>query len=350
MATLATEDLVDLGITTLKQLGRGKWSDISTTLQKFVAMPQMMKKNKVVFDDGKSIQWNIQTGTSSAAKAIGMFNVDNYLVTDTMTTAEVNWRHYTTNYEIARQEVTMNGGASKIVDLYKTRRHAALVAQARLFEEHFWSKPADSTDKLKLYGIFYWLVYSATTGFNGGNPAGFSAGAGGLSTLTVPNWANWTDQYVNVTKPDLIAKIRLALYKTNWISPVDYPANMRDMDMALYTNYNVMNVFETLAENQNENLGPDIAKYDGMVVIKRHPIMAVPQLDTGTPATANPVIGIDWGAFQIAFLRGEYMNESKPRIVPNMHTVTVVDIDNTLNTYCSNRRSQFLIAKSDPAA
>ena len=32
------------------------------------------------------------------------------------------------------------------------------------------------------FGVLYWLVYNASTGFNGGNPTGFSAGAGNLDS------------------------------------------------------------------------------------------------------------------------------------------------------------------------
>ena len=76
-------------------------------------------------------------------------------------------------------------------------------------------------------GIPFWLQKDATTnvngGFEGGNPAGFSGGAGGIDSDAYPRWRNWTFGYTNVTVDDLVKKVKKALTFTHFMPPVQHP-------------------------------------------------------------------------------------------------------------------------------
>lgn len=343
MATLTTDEIVDLVTTTQKELGRMKWTDLTGDLQEYIAMPQLLKKEKVQYDGGQAIQWNFMVDDNGQARNVGLYEVDNYNVKDVMKTASIPWRHTNVNYAIDEREIAINGAAAtKIVDLVKVRRVSAMVSLAKLMETNFWGKPSTSSDETTPYGIDYWIVKNASAGFNGGIPTGFSDVAG-LSPTTYPRWKNYTDEYVSVTKPDLVTKMRQAATKTMFRPPVEISDYNRGNRYGYYTNYDVISSLETLVENQNENLGKDVASMDGQVMFRRNPVVWVPELDSDAQ---DPVYGINWGVFYPVFLKGYYLKEDGARQHPNQHNSVVTDVDTTYNWKCTDRRRLFIINKA----
>lgn len=343
---ITVSQLNDLVTTTQAELGRMKWTDLSGDLQEYTAFEILMKKNRAKFDSGTSIKFNIMKTTSGAAAHVGLYAVDNYNVGDVMVTGDIPWRHSNTNYSVDRREVTMNASPSKIVDLVKVRRADAMIDLAKLVEVDVWSKPATSSDTTSPYGVFMYLVYNATTGFNGGDPSGFTAGTAGLATATYPRWKNYTAQYTNISKADLITKWRSASRKTLFRPPVSIPSQGNDDRYGYYCNEATLVGIEDICEQQNDKLGNDVASKDGSTLFHKRPITYVPELDNHS---GGPILGINWSSMNFTFLKGEYMKEASPRQAPNQHTVSVVDVDLTWNLVCRNRRANFLLATADPA-
>lgn len=341
---LQADAVADVVIATQKQLGALKWTDISYDLQEHVALPQILKKERVMFDSGYSIQWNVNVSfDASRARNVGLYAVDNINVADSLKTASIPWRHTTADYAFERRIVAMNREPSKILDEVKKARSQGMVALASKMEENFWSKPADSTDTEQPFGLPYWVVQNATEGFNGGNATGFSAGPGGLSATTYANWKNWTAQYTSVTRADFVRKLRKASTFTKFMSPVNIiPEYNRGDRFTYYTNYTVIGALEELAEDQNDNLGNDIASKDGQVLFRGNKITWAPYLEDDT---TYPLYGINWGVFHPVFLEGEYMVESAAEKAPNQHTVYKVHIDNSYNFICTDRRRLLVIYK-----
>jgi hypothetical protein len=332
---LRAEEISDLITTTQKNLGPLRWTMIGNDLQEYIAMPSVLRKERVQFDSGYVIQRQVMTDLSNAAKQVGLFQKDVINVNDVMKTIEIPWRHSTTNYAIERREVSMNRQPAKIVDLVETRRTDAMWSLAELCENQMWSKPADSSDETEIFGVPYWLVDNATTGFNGGNPDGFTSGAGGLDSATYTRWRNYTDRYVNVSKDDLVRKMRKAYAKIKFKAPIKFP-NLDGADRyAIYVNYVTLAALEEIGESQNENLGRDIASMDGQIMFRRTPIKWVPKLDSDSK---NPVKFINWGVFHPVFLSGEYMREEGPMQVNDQHNTFVTHVDMTWNFFCTNRR------------
>lgn len=344
MPALSIDQLADLIITTQNELGRMKWEDIATDLTEYVVLPKMLNEKRVTYSGGKGIQRNFMVKDSGAAKHVGLFAVDDVNVDDVIKTTEIPWRHTTTSYAFDRLEQGVNSGAAAILDLVKVRRVDAMMSLAMLLEDTFWSKPATSADKTTPFGLDYWVVYNATTGFNGGNPSGFSDGCGGLDSATYTRWANYSANYTSVTKADLIKKMRAAHRKTDFKSPVDIPdyRTGRGQQFTIYVNESTISDMEDLGEAQNENLGRDLAPMDGSMTFKKNPVQYVPKLDADTN---NPVFMINWGTFQIAFLKGEYLREDPPSKAPNQHTVLRCFVDLTWNLLCTNRRRNAIISK-----
>jgi len=345
MATLQADDIVDLITITQKDLGKMRWTDLSYDLQEYVALPSLLQKEKVAYGSGYGMQWNVMTGTSGATRDVGLYEVDSVNVSDVMTTGSVPWRHMTTNYAIERREIAMNTGAAQIVDLVKIRRHDAMVDLAKHVESRFWAKPDTSADNLRIFGVPYWIVYNNSDGFTGGNPSGFSGGAGGLDSSTYTNWKNWSATYTSVTSADLVTKWRKAATFTNFKAPHAAPSYGQAARYGYYTNYNVVAGLESLLGGQNDDLGYDIASMDGRVVFRGTPVTWVPHLEN---FSGDPIYGINWGQFKPAFLSGEYLREEGPVKASNQHTVFQTHLDLTMNIMCTDRRSNFVLATAEP--
>ena len=336
---LTDTEILDLATGTLNELGRLRFNSIAERLQDYEVMSRLMKRDKVMFEGGKGIQRTIMVDHSNAAKQVGMFNSDTVNVVDSLQIMDVPWRHTTTNWSWDRREPLMNTSTEQIVDIMKVRRAQSMIALAEHLENQFWSKPSSSSDKLDIFGIDYWLVTNSSTGFNGGNPSGFTAGAGNIDSSTYTRWANYTGQYTQVSKDGLIRMMRTAMRKIRFKSPInirDYRRGTGDR-YRIYCNETTIQKFEDVGESQNENLGRDLAPFDGMMAFRRAPIVWAPEKDTDS---TNPVymVNMDW--FYPVCLRGDYMRESSPAFASNQHNVLRVHVDMTWNLLCTDRRRQ----------
>ena len=260
---LQSEQIIDLVATTQRDLGKMKWTDMSSDLQEHVAMSKIMNKKKVGFQSGTGIQFNAMMSHSGAAKNVGLYEVDDVNVGDVMKIGNIPWRQSQTSYAFERSEVTTNRNPARIIDLVKVRRTDAHVSLAELMENNWWGSPDDSDDETTPFGIDYWITANSSEGFNGGNPSGFTSGRANISTSSYPRWANWTAEYTAISATDLIRKWRKAATFTKFKPPVDQPSYNTGNKYGYYTNYSVIGPLEEVLETQNDNLGPDIASKDG---------------------------------------------------------------------------------------
>lgn len=347
MADLEASDIADMLIACQSELGEKKITDLTSDLQKHTAANELMPDERVAIESGTSITLRALETSDNNSRMTGLFDVDNLNQEDGAMTGSVPWRHLVTGYPIDVRQLAMNMTPRKIVDLHDLKEYQCLAGQAAKLESEFWDEPASSTDNTSSFGVKYWLVYNATEGFNGGNNSNFSSGPGNIDRDTHARWKNWTAQYTNVTDADLIDKIRKAQWYCGF-SPAVPNAKLQDFNTgsrwAMYTTYDTMAGCKTLARQQNDNMGAELDAY-GRPTVGRVPIEAVPYLQQ-YEATADPLVGINWGVFKVVGLEGRWMKRSKPAVNGNSHNVVDTFIDSTFNIVCYDCRQNFLIAKS----
>lgn len=335
---LQAENVADIVADTLKNLGKPKFTDISSSIQDHIAMHHLLHENRVVLESGYGIQFNVLVNQSNSARGVSLGQSDNVNQVDGMVQASANWRHCQTSYMIIRQLMEMNREPARIVDFIKQQRLMALISLAEYFESTWWGASI-ATDTVNFYGLPYTVVKNATKGFNGGAATGFTTKFG-LSPTTYGQWNNFTYPYTNVSREDFIRNTREAATKTRFKPPVDgIPSPNTGDDYGLYTNYAVVQPLEEACESQNDNLGPDVAKYDGKVIFRRVPVVWVPWLDRDT---TNPFYGINWGWMKTYILEDEWMRETPVPITPGQHTVASHFIDCTLQPVSKNVRCHFV--------
>ncbi len=340
-------NIPDLVTTTLNNLGRGKWTDNASAYRRTVAMKILLVKGKTIFDSGKEVQFNRMNALSNSARFVGLGAIDQIDITSQMGTGSTPWRHVTWNWALDFREPLMNSSDARIVDLIKTRRIAAIGSAVELFERALWRVPGTGDDT-SIYGIPYWIVKSNTAatvtnnnGFNGLTPAGFTT-VGGFNPTTDLKWRNYATQYTIVSKDDLVRKARRMAEYTDFEPIVDdIPQYDKGDKCEYYTNYAVYGSLVEILESQNENLGMNIAPYEGKVMFMNTKVNNIPELDNDT---TNPLYQIDWGVFGAMGLRGAWMKETTVPIVPGQHTMSATHLDSTLNTLCYDRRKCGVLA------
>lgn len=335
------DDAVQLTLNNFIQ--KDSFVDMQTDLTDHVAAREMWANRKNVFEGGIEWEFQVQMDHNHSARAVGLFEQDSSALNDTMTNGSVPARHINAHFEYDQREKDFQRGATKIVDLIKTRSQAMYVSFYDFLEEKLWTKPVDSTDTRNIFGIPYWIVKNSTVGLTGGNPAGFSAGAAGIDSSTYTRWKNFSGSYTDVSKEDLLRKMRQAHRETMFRSPMSHSTPTFPTKNGIYTNSDTIGLLEEILEDQNMNLGNDLASKDGKTLFKGTPVTYAPYLDNDS---SDPIYMIDWKYMSVGCMAGWENNLTAPYMVPGKHTVRRVDMDASLNTICVDRRRQTVLYKA----
>ncbi len=346
MLNLADTDILDLVAGTMYNLGPPRFQQIAQELQNYEVMPRWLRKDKVVEDHGIGIQRAMMTKLAGAARHVGLAAQDDVDIADLMDKVQIPWRHAETHWAWERRELLMNRGKALVFKVIKPRRAGAMIDIVEELEGKAFSCP-DVDDTLLPYGLPYWVVTNAVSGFTGAAPSGHTT-VGGINPTTTPKWKNRAGTYSAITKPDFIRELRSCHRQTHWKSPVtiqDFRGVLGDR-YRCYTDEATVSALEDVGESQNENLGRDIASMDGTIVFRKHPIIWVPQIDS-TPAATNPFYMIDHSTFYPVVLAGDFLRESAPKMLTGIkHNVGVVFVDLTYNFVCVDRRRNTVLYKA----
>ena len=278
------DDFVNL---TLDNFKKRRWVDISLDNQHHIFASKMFKKKgKDPEKGGVQLNWKVQVSNTGTAKHSELYAVDATGVKDLTQSAKQKWSKQTVNFSYDIEEDAMQSDRETIIREIEVREHSMYNDFFELMETAMWSAPSsDSQSPRPPSGVPFWIQKSTTTpggGFTGGNPSGFSSGAGGLSSSSYANWKNWAFNYTRISRDDALAKWRKAVAFTNFQAPRIFAEFARggESDWGFYTNYDVVEKLEKLLEGRNDNLGVDLAKYSGSAVFKGNPVVWVPYLQT----------------------------------------------------------------------
>lgn len=343
MGVLNAADMADMVKVTLRKLPKNKFSQFAQELQRYEFMGKWLRKGQVDFEaGGYGIEEQFMDQTEERAEEVGLFHESSVHVGDHMGQIKVDWRHYQVPWGYDYLETLMNKGARTMINkLVVPRRAGARIDLAQLLENRAWDAPPVG-DTERMYGVLYWIVKNATTGFNGGYPGSHTA-IGGVSLTTSPNFKNFTGEYTDVTEDDLMDLWYEAYDEIQWESPVtekdfygDFGTNLR-----WYVNGPLKRKLEKIVRNRNDDLGPDLAKFHGATVFKNHALIYVPKLNDDT---TDPIYGIDHKAFRVKVLTGDYLREDGPMRSPRQRNVWEIWLSLSLQTICIDRRRNMVLS------
>ena len=336
------DDLVKL--THEKLIKKWAYLDLQTDITDFVAIRELLGKHKKTFDGGLDWEFDVSTDHNHSARFTGLYDNDGGSINDTFVKGKVSPRFVDANYIYDVREAVFQRGGTAIVDYLKAKYLSMRLSYLELLEEALWGKPADLTDDKTPYGIAFWITKGLTTGFTGLDPVGFPTGRAGISSTNVPRWANWSDTYSEVSKGDLLAKMRKAVRKTNFRSPISHSQpDIGRNGNGIYVGDDVIGTFEELLEAQNMNLGNDLAPKDGRALFKGTPVTHAPRLDDDS---SDPIYLIDWKWMALGMMSGWAEKVSPPKEVAGKHNVRRVFLDSGVNLACTNLRRQAVLYKA----
>jgi hypothetical protein len=348
---LQAEQIADIVLMVKDAEERGTFTLLSTELQKYPAMKQLFQGKARRERGGEQLSFNAMVASNDSAQTTSLFAEIDVSQADLFKVGRVPWRHVTNYYAFDEREPVLNSRPDDLVDIIKGRRTDCFVDLAVKFEDWFWETPtgSEAADDAPPFGIKYWVGRANTDttgafqgdGANAGPVSTITAGAAGLSSITYPNWENYSVGYSAVSEDDFVDRLDKAAWSCDFTNPVSVPGS-NGSQYGYYTVYSVFNSLRRIARDRNDDLGFDIRTRAPTYMGGE--IMAVPYL-TINDATQNPFYGIDWSVLKPTFLRGEWMKEITVMRPGKQHRTVVVFLDSTLNIECKNRRKLFVLYK-----
>ncbi len=340
---LTHSELLDLIETTKEKYPLPEKFTVTQEYNRYVVINQWLQRMKEMPGGGERIKMPIQLKTLGSAQMTRLYAGSNIFVGDVMDTVEVLWYHLIGQWSIDKREIHMNESVpEQIASLMEVRRTTAMQDIADLIERRAWLSPDSGTDDLNVRGIPYWIVPladgQAGEGFYGAQDSNFSncgtivGATGGINTTSPtggePRWRNYaaggTNFYVNMDVEAVDTMKKMAL-KINWVAPfIVKKTAPTSMDMlGIYMNTDTMIDYERLAVAQNDQLGPDVARFAEGSMFRGRPIIYSDQLDTDT---RNPVYMLNHNDMHFFVLQGSNMVEDealRSRENPNVLTTFV---------------------------
>jgi hypothetical protein len=247
-----------------------------------------------------------------------------------------------------REILSAQNNPKKMFTLLTARRASIQLASIDTLEAALWGAPtsteeAEDTPK----GIPFWIQKenSLTDGsFTGGDPSGFTNGAGNLASATYTGWQNYVDNYVAWTDDDGFDALQKAMLKMNVRAPgghaKDVPDNQGMSETKFFCNMTTYLALKKATKEQNDQCGMDLDPISGGPMFNKRKFEYIAYLDNDTQ---NPLYIIDMSVFKAHYLRGDYWRETGPAPVAGRHNTIGMFVDLSYQWVCTNRRKTGVI-------
>jgi len=329
MAVIQADQIDGLIKTTQRHIVRDRKASIAERLTKYVGFRNMFREKAVMQQDGYGVEWNITHDHSGTAMQTGLFDTIAPATSLHQVRANVPWRHTRTHVSWDLREIAMNKSPARILNYVKEKLFEMDLSEVEHLEDQIWQGPAAGDDQ-SVFGLWGFWVFSPadggtanttapfTTSSTGGrvniNHTNNSAGPGSVSRVTYSRIAPWYQNYSAVTYSDLFAKMRTGFDEIDFEAPVSY-SMLKDGNtkFGIYCTQADARAAADECRLQNENIGTDLAYYDGRAMIRGVQIMGVPKLNEidAAKATANhPFLVIDWSQIRPFGLEGIFPHET----------------------------------------
>ncbi len=359
MPNVMVQDILDMLEATRVHTDKDTFVDISDDLQEYIVVPWLLTQRGGLMIQGGGVGFEkmLMVENGGFSNWVDEFAESVGTIIDHLKKMKVNYTLLNDSVSYTRSELLDNKGEDRLQNIIIPRNRAMRLRIAKTMERDFFGTP-NAGDDLVPWGLKYWIVKNATTGFNGGYPAGFTR-IGNINLTEVPNFKNYTAEYTAISKADLITQMRKAHRATNWKSPrtdKGVTGDAKPNRRLILTNEDVLEGMENIGEAQNENLGRDMAPMtagqngpmglmktgDGDITFKRNPIIHARLLDTDS---TDPLYGLDMSTFRALTKKGDNMNMGQFEKHPTQKRVFTADIFHRHQTICDNRRNNWVINK-----
>src|SRR5678816_962292 len=156
MPSLNIEQFGDLLTVTLPKFERVNYVSLITDLQEFPAATSLLRKTRMNHSDGHSYQFRVKTQTGQSYRHIAITTPDQVNMYDGFTYATIQLRKSETKYAFYEEEMDLNQGESRLIDLIKSKEHDCDFDFIEGIENDWWRFPSASDSNAPL-GLPYWV-------------------------------------------------------------------------------------------------------------------------------------------------------------------------------------------------
>jgi hypothetical protein len=355
---LRLEDIPDFVETVLDEYEKKGYVDLTIDPRQKVA-PKLVNKKVRNWKGGKQVDWKLKVAEAGNARTTGLFDTDRSNRVSMVDSGQCPWAFYTTNfiYDVQEEEFGSDN-PNVVIDYLEMQNHDMYEGFWKLLETHLWTAPTTSTQNPRqMFGLPFWIQKNGATAqgaLNGGNPTGFSAGAGSIDSNTYSQWKNWTFSHDGtVTEQGFIERVVEAMDKCQFVAAHAYPelgGSNKEQRFGLYSTYRMKKGLRRFLRSQNDNLGKDAAEmHKGNPIINGNEVEEVPYLtdnvsaDDGTASNGDdPIYGVDWKTMEFFRKRNWWMKRHAPIRAAGSHNVYEVHMDSHIQLCCNNRRRNFV--------
>lgn len=339
----------DLQQGTLARYENLKVTDIMSPndMTEYVFMNTVLNDAQVeTVSGGHSFKWDIILNGTNSAEPVGLGYQDNPTIVDTLTQATADWRHVKVDWAGVKQVDQMNQEPARIVNIKLMQEKAAMFSLMELMESLAFGPSVTSTNTLDPWGFKTWITRQYSS--SGSNVAYSADGFFGGQLATSPTlgiadtskWRNWVFQYTNVDDADCIRRLKKAIVMTAFKSPVKgIPEIGPGLKRIFFSNYGLIAPLEEYLKASNQNLGMDVTRYAGAVLINGNPLIRVPYLEADT---TNPIYGVNLQDVKIYRLKNFWMRKCYIAEYPGQHNIEASFLDSTYQVVMTNRRKSFV--------
>lgn len=347
MAVLTFDQIAGMSAVVLNGYDYGKAAQIMQDLTDYpIANEWVFGGGKGVkeMQRGKNITFAVHYDASSSFRMTGLYDTDQVNATESYTTATIPWKYSNWNYGWDEHEEDVITDRAEVANYVEGRAAESWLGAVVGVEEKVWTLASDPTSKDQIWSIPTWVQKptNGQVGFLGGNPTGFTSGIG-LDASTYTNWKNYVADYAAITQADFVLKFKNCLDAIMFKAPpkVATEGYATTGPHWCATNLATIRSLETLAENQNDQLGFDLDAAHGKFSVRGNRPRYIPYLDADT---TNPIYLLNTAHFKV-FMHPKWAPRAHPlKKAPNQRNVLTKQWDMMWNLGCRDRRRQACLA------
>lgn len=354
---IANTALTDLLRTTQVNLPFDGAFEVTLLHPRYHVINKWFAEDKIQLDSGTSIQRNVVLDPQGNAQHVRVYQKVPVTVRNQQTLITAEWVQVLTRYSISRQEILRNRKKAGYISMLKSKRVASMVDLANLLELRAWASPENASDTLNPQGLPFWLnkvdASVSSTGDYIGQTARFNDGTtttttiGGINTANESHWRNWAFTY-DAIDADFVKRLREAFFATDFQAPVIADDLVKGplSNYRIYMGRRVLVEFTDLTTRQNDNLGSDLAPFEGNVSFRKVPIFHTPQINDDTD---DPVYGVNHEFFFPYVLEGDWLREGEPETDVEQPSVFTTTIEGSYQYFCTNKREAGFVGSLVPS-
>lgn len=350
------QDIVTL--TRNSELAYGSWTSLANDLPGYPLYDTLLPRT--VLRSSSKIEWPIGVAAPSSAEYSHVNHPLAISVPDLAKKARVQLAKVrnAVSWSVDEEELQGNPGEEQVVSVVTMRKSEFDAEMKRFMEHQLVRKPvSSSTTPQEIYGLGYWFPRKSgatTLELNGGgNPTGFSTGAGEIAVADVPRWGHAVCGFNKLSDDDLFDKLSEFFLRAKYEAPSS--ANTLDPSTPsriVLCQHQVFTAWERLQTTANDNLKSDLGMWRGAINFRSVPVKVLHVISeddsADKPNDHGLLYALDLNTLKLIVHSGFNFKLSEPTEDPNIPGQIKMWRQAYVQLLCTNREKN-LVAETTNA-